>query len=136
MLLLDFEGSGASGTALDLEGQLSEQLRPVWGEFARAIVIEPELDVWMWGSDGTLHEVLEWRGEGTLRDWLRTKKFSFDENEKPNPPKEAMEAALRHLKTPMSSALYGRLAGRIGLERCSDPAFGRLRDQMRRWFPT
>jgi hypothetical protein len=52
LLVLDFEGSGTdSPNAKGLEEQLDERLKTQWKEKAKAIVIEPELDAWVWGSD-------------------------------------------------------------------------------------
>jgi hypothetical protein len=45
-----------------------------------------------------------------------------------------MEAALRHLRRPRSSSIYAQLAERVGLERCMDPAFIRLKEVLQSWF--
>ena len=58
-----------------------------------------------------------------------------DENEKPERPKEALEAVFRICRLPMSAANYQKIANRISLSRCLDPAFLRLRDRLRIWFP-
>lgn len=136
LLVLDHEGSGAGELgALALETQLDEQLKSTWSDRAKAIVITPEVDIWMWGSDNKLAEVLKWPRQESIRDWLRDAGFDVTENGKPQRPKEALEAVFRVCKRPRSSAAYQQIAAGISLARCEDPAFLRLRDQLQRWFP-
>ena len=132
----DFEGSGTGcANALGLEVELDTRLQPHWPERAKAIVIEPEVDVWMWGSDNVLRDAFRWEGPRRIRDWLRDQGYQFNDQEKPERPKEALEAVLRHCKLPRSSALYQEIASKVSLPRCVDPAFQRLRSQLMRWFP-
>lgn len=135
LLILDFEGSGSDlQTALDLENQLDRRVRSGWKDCGKAIVIEPELDAWMWGSGNAVEETIGWQSGKSVRAWLRGNGFTFHPNEKPLRPKEAMEAVLRELQKPRSSALYRQIAGKISLRRCTDPAFQRLRQQLTTWF--
>ncbi|MCP5524267.1 MAG: hypothetical protein H7A46_22250 [Verrucomicrobiales bacterium] len=136
LVLLDFEGSGTSlaGSA-ELESELDERLRPTWGPHAKAIVIDPEVDIWVWGADNAIEPEIGWREGRHVREWLRRNGFELDENSKPIRPKEALEAALRFTGLPRSSALYLRVARRISLARCTDAAFGRLTARLREWFP-
>jgi hypothetical protein len=136
LLVLDFEGCGTdSPDALALEAQLDGRMNGSWKNQGKAIVIEPELDVWVWGSDNAVEVAIEWPLGKSLRDWLRDQGFAFNENEKPVRPKEALETALRVPAFPRSSALYQHIASRISLPRCKDAAFIRLRNQLLAWFP-
>jgi len=136
LLMLDFEGSGTDlEDAVALENQMDERLKNHWNNNAKAIVIEPELDVWIWGSDNAVEASIEWPVGKGVREWLREQGFEFDANEKPTRPKEAFEAALRVPDLPRSSALYQHIASRISLPRCKDEAFIRLRNQLLGWFP-
>jgi hypothetical protein len=136
LLVMDFEGSGSKvESAFALEAELDEQLRRAWGENAKAIVIEPELDIWIWGSDNAIGNVIGRLKDVGLRDWLRQKGFAFTDGDKPERPKEAIELLLRELRCPRSSAIYEKIAKAISLQSCKDPAFLRLRDTLRRWFP-
>jgi len=134
-VVLDKEGCGSSATALHLETELDARLREVWGAEGKALVIEPELDVWMWGAENSLQTLLLWNKAEPIRQWLSTRGFVFDDHHKPLRPKEAWELVLKELNTPRSSALYEELAGRFSLRRCSDPAFRRLRKTLQTWFP-
>jgi len=136
LMLLDFQGCGHEEreTPLSLEGKLDEQLQRVWGSRAKCIVIAPEVDIWLWGSDRVLHEALQWSTEESIRDWLRHRGFEFDAAGKPLQPKEAIEAVCRRQKRPRSSAIYESITGRVSLQHCTDQAFQRLRAQLLAWF--
>jgi hypothetical protein len=137
LLLLDFEGSGtAYGDAITLEKELDIKLAKDWGADGKAIVIQPELDIWMWGTDNVVERAIGWPADGPrLRDWLRGRGFEIDYKGKPARPKEALEGALRVSKRPRSSALYEEISRTVSLAKCSDDAFLRLRKQLADWFP-
>jgi hypothetical protein len=136
LLALDFEGCGTDlPNAIALEAELDKRLSSHWKEMAKSIVIEPELDVWVWGVGNSLETAIEWPPGTSVRDWLRERGFGFEANEKPIRPKEALEAALRISGLPRSSALYQTVAEKISLRRCNDGAFIRLRKQLMEWFP-
>ena len=136
LMLLDFEGCGQENDdALTLETQLDQKLNTAWGDRAKAIVIAPEVDVWLWGNDNALREILHWPREESIRDWLREKGFSFTADGKPVRPKEALDAMRPVHKQPRSSAMYEKVTKRISLKKCTDSAFIRLRTQLESWFP-
>lgn len=135
LLVLDYEGSGFHGTATELERDLDRRLADTWGDQGKAIVIEPEVDVWMWGSDNALAQILGRPGDQSIRNWLRQKGFEFSEHDKPLRPKEALEALVEALQRPRSSSIYQKIAGRVSLDRCIDPAYQRLRQRLAEWFP-
>ncbi len=135
LLMLDHEGCGSNESTHALESRLDSELNPKWGSRAKAIVIEPELDVWMWGAENSLRDVFEWEGDIGIREWLARKGFQFNHAGKPLRPKEALEAVLLHTRRPRSSALYEEIATRLSLPRCTDAAFQRLRRTLAGWFP-
>jgi hypothetical protein len=136
LLVFDFEGCGSDlHNAVILENQMDERLRNHWNDKAKAIVINPELDVWVWGADNAIEAAIDWPGGKGIREWLREQGFTFEANEKPTRPKEALEAALQIPNQPRSSALYQHIASRISLAHCKDEAFIRLRNQLLAWFP-
>ncbi len=53
---------------------------------------------------------------------------------KPADPKAAVERVMWLVRKPRSSAVYRQLAARVGLDRCSDSAFAKLRRLLREWF--
>ncbi|MGV3533321.1 MAG: methylation-associated defense system protein MAD4 [Chthoniobacteraceae bacterium] len=136
LLVLDHEGCGEEDrSSFELEAELDARLERTWGGNAKAIVIDPELDIWIWGSSNSLQGAIEWRDPKDIRAWLIDRKFVFDSNGKPKRPKEAIEAALHQIRMPRSAALYQRVAKKISLRNCTDPAFSRLRSQLEMWFP-
>jgi hypothetical protein len=136
LMVLDFEGSGAQEqNALALERVLDEDLCSDWGDAAKAIVIDPELDIWMWGSDNALQEVFRWTESRPIREWLIQHSFKLSTSGKPIRPKEALIAVLRECGHPRSSANYFRVASKISLSRCTDHSFQRFRKQLQKWFP-
>lgn len=136
LLLLDHEGSGAHVGAVELEAQLDGQLSARWGDAAKAIVIDPEVDAWMWGAEPHLRSLLDWTFQEGIREWLVGEAFGFTDAGKPTRPKEAFEAACRRARMPRSSEQYRYVAERISLQRCEDPAFQRLRAAIVGWFAT
>ena len=134
LLLLDHEGSGSDIPPVDLEAQLDQSLSVMWGDRAKAIVIDPEVEVWMWGAETHLRSMVDWRFPEDIRPWLVAQSFVFTADGKPARPKEAIEAAFRRAQTPRSSARYEQVARRISLTRCKDQAFLRLRASVVGWF--
>jgi hypothetical protein len=137
LLVLDFDGCGASAgqTPDDVESELDSQLELVWGGQAKAIVIDPELETWVWGSNNALHAALGWPLQEPVRDWLLRKGYTIGANGKPDQPKEAFKALVPVHQMPRSSALYESITEKISLASCKDASFQRLRQTLQRWFP-
>jgi hypothetical protein len=136
LMILDFEGSGTQHrNAIDLENELDRNLQPIWNSNAKTIVIDPELDIWMWGGDNALRDALGWVESISLRDWLKSQDIQFFSNEKPMRPKEALEKLFLKLRRPRSSSIYGSIASKISLQRCNDSSFLRLKNTLINWFP-
>jgi hypothetical protein len=136
LLLMDFEGCGVEAEGVDtIERGLDERLAQNWGDRAKAIVIAPELEVWMWGGDNSIEQKIGWNQDVHIRDWLRTKGYVLSSSGKPERPKEAFELVLRVCKQPRSSDWYETVAKSISMEKCADAKFAQLRDILQRWFP-
>ena len=134
IVMLDLEGAGAAGDAPSVEAELDWRLRPTWGNRARSVVIEPELDAWIWGSDNAIRQALDC-SIADIRGWLRDSDFRFRPSRKPERPTEAFEHLMRELKEQRASAIYRKITSKISLERCSDSAFVRFKTMLQRWFP-
>ncbi len=99
---------------------------------AEVVVIEPELEAWVWSSSPHVGQVLGWDGNhATLRGWLSKRGLWPDDAPKPPDPKKAVEAVLSKQRIPQSSALYRQLARRVSLGGCQDAAFLRFREFLR-----
>jgi hypothetical protein len=121
---------------LELERQVEGQLMVNgWNDRAAVVVLDPELEVWVWTDSPRVDEALGWqRKDPALRQWLRERGELQPDQQKPPRPKEAVEIALRQARLPRSSSIYFQLAMSLPFGRCTDPAFLRLRDLLRRWF--
>lgn len=76
LLVLDIEGCGSElPNATALEAQLNHRLEAKWAGNGKAIVIEPEVDVWVWGSDNAVETIIDWPTGQGIRDWLRSRNF-------------------------------------------------------------
>ena len=133
--VFDREGCGSEDDADTLARRVETDLtRSGWEGRAKAIVLDPELEVWIWGDSPHVASVLGWEGS-SVRAMLNDIGHLPDTGVKPDRPKEAMEAALRRKGVPKSSSLYKQLAEKVSLRRCSDPAFGRFKSILQEWFP-
>lgn len=130
-------GGAPSRSALALEEDVRVRLRAAGlGERAEVVIIDPELEAWVWSDSLHVEESLGWSGATpALRDWLRAEGRWEDGASKPRDPKEAMEAALMAAGIARSTSIYARLASKDCLTRCTDPALQRLLDRLRSWFP-
>lgn len=117
-------------TAVDTERAVRARFAPL-GIAGRAevVVIEPEIEAWVWSSSPHVGKVLGWDGNhATLRDWLSNQGLWPDNTPKPPDPKAAVEAVLSEQRTPRSSSLYRQLAEKVSLKGCQDAAFLRFRE--------
>lgn len=133
LLVLDASWDGAPP---DIQEQLDRALRIAsLDNWARAIVIAPELEAWVWSDSPHVDHALGWSGrQPDLRSWLRQNGFWQVQGPKPHDPKAAMDRALQEVRKPRSSAIFRRLARTASVERCCDPAFLRLRNTLQEWF--
>jgi hypothetical protein len=139
LVIFDREGCGKEEkkSREELEKQVVDSLRKNgWEDRAEAIVIDPELENWIWSDSPHVAAELGWKDQKVvLREWLRQNSFLSEEKEtKPEKPKEAMEAVLRKVKKPRSSAIYFSIANKVSFERCHDPSFRKLKATLQTWF--
>ncbi len=137
ILMFDHEGCGQEDVApKDLEARINKDLADAgWGDGAVTIILVPELDVWVWSDSPHVEDSLGWRGRTpSLREWLSDKGYFTERNVKPARPKEAMEAALKVVRLPRSSAIYEELATKVSFQRCTDLAFANFKTTLQAWF--
>jgi hypothetical protein len=139
IVMFDREGCGSEALSrVALEAAVEDRLRKNgWDDRAKTIVIDPELESWVWSDSPEVDRILGWVARSpVLRSWLWEKGFLQEGTVKPRRPKEAVEAALRVVHKPRSSAIYQDLAMSVSLRRCTDPAFTKLRATLQSWFPS
>lgn len=137
LVVFDWEGSGGEArTANELAAEIREGLpRSGWGARAEVICIDPEVESWVWANSPHVDEALGCE-PGEARLLVEMMGDALDETTgKPLRPKEAMQAVLRSKGRPFSAAIHRRLAEKVTLDRCTDPASVRLREFLQRHFP-
>ena len=139
LVLFDYEGCGASGSSSprEVESEVEDRLRKTgWENRARCVVIDPELEVWVWSGSPEVDRCLGWDPSGQrVQDWLRAHDRWPMEAPKPPAPKAAVEKVLAAVHQPRSSSLFRELAETVSLERCEDESFQRFRRILQEWFP-
>jgi len=136
LVVFDCEGCGKNDPRSELEAYVENNLRQVgWADRSAAIILDPELEVWVWTKSSRVDEALGWGEQKIkLRSWLLEHHFLTSEQSKPKKPKEAMEAALRKVKKPRSSSIYLQLAKTVSLAGHQEPAFIKFQNQLQIWF--
>lgn len=137
LVVFDLKGCGreAGGRVL-LESTLESELaRNGWEGRCSVVVIDPELEVWVWSDSPHVERILGWEGRTpALRDWLRSQGHLVAGQSKPSDPDTALRAALRSVRIPASPSLFQQLARDVGLKRCTDASFTKLRQTLSSWF--
>ena len=137
LVLFDREGCGEEHlTRETLEANVEATLTNAgWSDRSSAIVIDPELESWVWSDSVVVDQTIGWAGtQPPLRAWLKQRGFVVEGQMKPERPKEAMEAAMKHKRKRRSASIYQELAEKVSLARCVDPAFLKFRAVLAQWF--
>ena len=136
LVVLDAEWDGSPG-AERIKADLSGKIKSTgWGsETFRVIVIDPELENWIWQKNDHVAKGLgcpscqEMMGDATVQaGWPEAEA-------KPPRPKELLEDILRRRRIPRSSAIYKNITSRVSVKGCTDSAFEELLAALREWFP-
>jgi hypothetical protein len=137
VVMLDREGCGREDSSREvLESELEKRLYSSgWGDRAAAVVLDPELEAWVWSDSPQVDIVLGWADRTPrLVEWLRAEGYSQSGQPKPHRPKEAMERALRLARKGRSSAIFLQLAQRVSVNRCTDPSFLKFKAILQKWY--
>jgi len=137
LVIFDREGCGREDhSRLEIEREAEDALASSgWKDRSSVIVIDPELEAWVWSDSPHVPTVLGWTDPAAdLHTWLQAHNFALLPNRKPSRPKEAMLATLRAMRKPPSAARFQQLASKVSFTRCTDDAFLKLLTTLRRWF--
>jgi len=137
LLVFDHEGCGVEGESAGvIETRMEAEMdKAGWAGQSAVIVIEPELDAWVWSDSPHVSDILGWKTQSqNLHAWLESEGWIVQGGIKPHRPKEALDAVLRKARRPHSAILYRELAENVSLQRCTDRAFAKLRSILLRWF--
>ncbi|WP_419941196.1 methylation-associated defense system protein MAD4 [Candidatus Palauibacter sp.] len=137
LVVFDRVGCGGVGPREDIEASVERELHQSgWEDRGRAVVIDPELEVWVWSDSPAVLSALRWtQGHQALRSWLAAEQLWNPGAAKPHDPKAAMLRCLRKTRRRRSARIFGEIAAGTSLEGCRDPAFGKIRTVLREWYP-
>jgi len=136
LVMFDYQGCGDEREISVLQNEVQQRLNESgWQERSRVIILNPELEVWVWSDSPHVATIFGFNSRSELDAFLQEQEVAFSSHGKPLQPKEAMETALRENKIPRSSSLYHELAQKVSLKRCVEPSFAQLKKTLRQWFP-
>ena len=141
MVIFDLDGSGSHESREDTQRKVERRLSTSgWKGRSKAVVIDPELEAWVWASSSVVAEILGWGPRyRELRSWLESQGLWPMSHPKPPDPKKAVQRAMLEARlraqVRRSSTKFHDLGRRVSVRGCLDPAFGELRDTLQTWFP-
>ena len=139
LVMFDREGCGAEDESREtIQTDVEQSLyNSGWAGRSKAIVIDPELEAWVWTDSPHTARVLGWKEEGysELQAWLHDRNLWPAGHLKPPDPKEAFRRALKAKGLQRSPKRFENLARVVGLTQCQDPAFAELVATLAGWFP-
>ncbi|MEW5801241.1 MAG: hypothetical protein AB1847_03955 [bacterium] len=136
LVLFDRHGCGQEGQSREsLEEIVESRLSDAgWNDRAAVIVLDPELEIWVWSNSPHVERCLGWEGKQPgLRAWLCSQGLWPDNSPKPSDPKKAVEQALCKAGKPRSSSLYEQMAKLVSFQRCTDQAFAKFKEVLQKW---
>ncbi len=125
LVVFDREGCGDDAPRGEIQHKVERNLeRNGWNGRSKAIVIDPELEAWVWGNSQCVSEVLGWGTDYSgLRNWLYSQHLWPRDCPKTSRTKRAMQAAMQCKRVRKSARKFSELAARVRLSNCQDPAF-------------
>ena len=135
-----FDRAFSGGHHIDrttLEARVEEALSTSpWADRCSAIVIDPELEQWLFTWNVHFCEAVGWKASTQeLRAHLEQKGHLEIGHDKPKDPKAVVEEILRVKHRPLSGSVHRKIAEKSSIGRCVDPSFRKLLQCLRRWFP-
>jgi hypothetical protein len=137
VVVLDVDWDG-SPCAEKITNDLTQQIRNSgWAENAfKVIVIDPELENWIWQQNIHVAKALGFDGQTSLMADIDLQLVWPQGKVKPSEPKEIMETLLEKNRIMRSSTLYQKITKHVSVTDCQDSAFQLLRNTLRTWFPS
>lgn len=141
LVVFDRHGCGSRDSRREIQRDVEDGLtRNGWEDRSKVIVIDPEIEAWVWSDSPEVARVLGWGSDfRTLREWLASRGLWESSRRKPKDPKNAMRKAMERAKLKRrarrSPAKFYDLATKVDFVECSDPAFKEMTRTLRAWFP-
>ena len=135
IVMFDHHGCGSQKPRASIQEDVEQDLsRNGWPDRSKAIVVEPELEAWVWNSSQGTAEALGWANYAGLRSWLNKRRLWPAADIKPPDPKEALKRVMEDRKLPRSSTLFEDMASHVQMDGCQDAAFLELKTTLQNWF--
>ncbi len=137
IVVFDYEGCGQDKNMSieNVENNVKELLtKNGWENRCEVIVIEPELENWIWVQSKHLAEEIRWQSIEELHQWLVENNLKEQDAAKPKRPKEAFQAALRKSGKRLSPAIYEDIAKKASFKKCIDKSFIAFCDYIKQCF--
>jgi len=135
LVLLDAEWEGSPGSSVIQQKIQIALNHNGWENRSETIVIEPELEIWVWSSSSEVCNILGQTWE-QIHQIAEQRHLWTAGAEKPQRPKELMEVVLHQARKHPSAAIFNSLAKKVSLTRCQDVAFEELKQKLQEWFPS
>ncbi len=134
MVVLDQQFGGELPAAEVRDDIVTRLEKNGWKDRCDVIVIDPELEVWLWQDSPHVEQALAFAG-GSLRRHLEGTGAWPDDAPKPTAPKETIQALVKAQRPLKTKVVYSRIAKSVSIHGCTDPAFKLFKATIRRWFP-
>ncbi len=126
---------GGERPAEEIRGEIEQRLNANgWAGRAAATVIAPELEVLLWQDNVNVERALRHSGP-PLRQLLAGDGRWPLGAPKPPAPKDLIQFLIRTNRAGAPMAVYSKIASAVTTAGCVDPAFHRIRETLRAWFP-
>lgn len=136
IVVFDRDGCGSGGTREEIQAEVESTLNiNGWRDRCRAIVIEPELESWVWNSTQATARLLGWGRYSELRKWLENHDLWPKNSPKPPDPKQALDRVRKDKRLRRSATLFEDIAKEARMGQCQDTAFVEFKSTLQAWFP-
>lgn len=141
LVVFDRHGCGSPRSRREIQQDVEHDLaHNGWNKRAKAVVIDPEIEAWVWSDSAEAAQVMGWGSDfRALRAWLASQALWPLDRPKPQDPKRAMRKAMEKAgakgKARRSPSKFHDLATTVDFGGCKDPAFVELTGTLRAWFP-
>jgi hypothetical protein len=135
LVIFDYDGCGQRDLPTSLEEKVKRKLgQNGWNDRCECIVIEPELENWIWIDSQEVATALGWGKFADLKYHLVTKHLWNPAFPKPERPKEAAEEAIRAKRGNWSPRIHEAIGKNASFKSCTSPSFLKFKDTIVRWF--
>ena len=126
---------GGDRPAAEVQDEILENLRRNgWDDRCEVVVIDPELEVWLWQDKPQIAQAVKFK-DGNLRAHLCAQKLWPEDQAKPPNPKEVIQDLIKRYRAGAPMAVYSKIARRVGVSGCTDASFKRFQKALQTWFP-